>query len=243
MTRVGLQLWTLREECERDLLGTIERVGALGYDGVELFRLEGLDAAEVRAALDAAGLAACGAHVRLGEDLRAVGETLRSLGTSRAAIAWIDPSELVDADAAVRRVAAAAEAARACGLALGFHNHWSELAPDQAGRTFLDRLRDLPHDLVWLELDLGWIWVAGADPAAELAASAGRCPIVHLKDYADRESRTDVPVGDGAVGYDTLVERAVSSGAEWLVVEQDEPQGDPFAAAARSLAAVRELLP
>ena len=35
MARVGLQLWTIREECDRDLERALRTVGAQGYDGVE----------------------------------------------------------------------------------------------------------------------------------------------------------------------------------------------------------------
>jgi sugar phosphate isomerase/epimerase len=129
---------------------------------------------------------------------------------------------------------------RAAGLEFGFHNHWLELERDDGGRTFLDRLRELPE--LFFELDLGWIWQAGADPATELTRTEGRCPLVHLKDYATRGERDDVPVGDGVVGYDALVPAAVAAGAEWLLVEEDEVGDQPWVAIDRSLRAVRGYL-
>ena len=59
---------------------------------------------------------------------------------------------------------------------------------------------------------------------------------MHLKDYARREDRDNVPIGDGVVGYEGLVPAAVAAGAEWLVVEQDAVGPDPFGAVERSLA-------
>ena len=242
MTRIALQLWTVRDQCEADLRATLRAIGALGYDGVELFGLNGHDAQTVRGWLDEAGLVACGRHMRLDDDARAIADELSVLGAERAAIAWIDPAELAQPDTAVARISTAAEAAREAGFALGFHNHWSELETLDGGGTFLDRLRALPADLLWLELDLGWAWIAGADPAAELAVTAGRCPLVHLKDYADRAARDDVPVGDGVVGYDRVVPAALAAGTEWLVVEEDDAGDQPFVAVERSLRAVQELL-
>ncbi len=245
MTSVGLQLYTVRDECERDLEETLRRLGALGYDGVELYDLHGKEAGAVRTWLDDAGLAVAGRHARLEvleDDLRPLAAELAVLGTKRVAVSWIDPDWLDDPAALVRRIETLARAVRDEGLELGFHNHWAELRPLGGGATFLELLRGLPADLLWLELDLGWIWYAGADPITELEQTSGRCPLVHVKDYASREGRDDVPVGDGTVGYDQILPAAVRAGAEWLVVEEDEVGPDPFTAVERSLQAVRRIV-
>jgi sugar phosphate isomerase/epimerase len=242
---VALQLWTVRDECARDLEGTLRRLGEQGYDGVELIGLPGHEHAQVRAWLDDAGLVAAGSHARLEAvetDLTELVEELRVLGTDRVAIGWIDPELLAEPGPVVERVEQAARAAADGGLRLGFHNHWSEVAPLAGGATFLDLLRELPPELLWLELDLGWVWQGGADPFAELEATRGRCPLVHVKDYRSRDDRDDVPVGDGVVGYERLLPAAVEAGAEWLIVEEDEVGDDPFGAVERSLAAVRRMI-
>ena len=245
MPRVGLQLWTVRDECDRDLERVLRTVGSQGFDGVEPFQLHGHAVEEVRAWLDSAGLVAAGRHVRLeaveGELSELVAE-LEVLGTDRAVIGWIDPDALERPDEVVERLADAARAARDVGVRLGFHNHWTEPAPLEGGSSFLDLLRRLPPDLLWLELDLGWAWQAGVDPVGELKKTAGRCPLVHVKDYASRGGRDDVPVGEGVVGYERVLPAALAAGAEWLIVEEDEVGDDPFAATQRSLDGVRRIL-
>jgi sugar phosphate isomerase/epimerase len=247
MARIGLQLYTIRDECERDLEGTLRAVAEQGYEGVELWQLHGHPAARVRAWLDEVGLVAVGRHARLDVlegELPALVEELGTLGSDRVAVSWIDPPESrADGLAKVERVASVALRAHEAGLRLGFHNHWSELAPLDGGETFLDLLRELPADLLWLELDLGWIWHAGVDPVSELERSSGRCPLVHLKDFASRDGRDDVPVGDGAVGYERVVPAAVGAGAEWLIVEEDEVGEPALEQVERSLRAVQRLLP
>jgi sugar phosphate isomerase/epimerase len=243
MSRVAVQLWTVRAECERDLEGTLRRLGELGYDGVELFQLHGRSAGEVRTRVDEAGLVVAGRHAPLESleaDLPQIAADAGVLGTNRVAISWIDPEWLERPHEVVDRVRAAAEHAHQAGLRLGFHNHWTEVEPVEGDRTFLDLLRELPAELLWLELDLGWVWHGGGDPRRELRATAGRCPLVHIKDFADRDR--DVPIGEGVVGYGEVVPAALQAGAEWLVVEQDEPGDDPFDAVARSLRQVRELV-
>jgi sugar phosphate isomerase/epimerase len=234
---VGVQLYTIRDECEHDFASALARVGELGYDGVELFKLHGRDAAEVRSLLDEAGLAVAGMHAGLealeNELPRLAGE-LEALGSDRLVLSWIEPG-----DGAIERIIRVGDAVRDAGLAFGFHNHWLELEPGADGRTFLDALRDLPADELFLELDLGWVWQAGADPLEQLELTAGRCPLVHLKDYVSREGRDDVPVGDGIVGYERLVPAALDAGAEWLIVEEDDVGDRPYEALARSLEAAR----
>jgi sugar phosphate isomerase/epimerase len=243
--RVGLQLWTIRDECDHDLERALRTVGGQGYDGVELFQLHGHDVKQVRAWLDSAHLVAAGLHVRveaLESELPRLADELRVLGTDRAAIAWIDPDELDRAGEVAERFAGSARAARDHGIRLGFHNHWAEPVPLAEGPSFLDLLRRLPPDLLWLELDLGWLWQAGVDPVAELEKTAGRCPLVHVKDYASRDGRDDVPIGEGVVGYDRVLPAAITAGAEWLIVEEDDVGGDPFSATQRSADAVRRIV-
>jgi sugar phosphate isomerase/epimerase len=225
MTKVGLQLYTIREECARDFEGALRAVAATGYDGVELVDLYGRDVREVRELLEELGLEVAGRHVSAEADLDAVAAEMQILGCDRVALAWLAPEAVAGA---VELVGAAAERAQALGLRYGFHNHAVELEPVD-GATTLERIAELP---VWLELDLGWVWWAGADPVELLERYRGRTPLVHVKDLRARGSREFCPVGDGGVGYERVLPAAE---AEWLIVEQDEIDGDPFESVRRSL--------
>ena len=115
MAHVALQLYTVRAECDRDLEGTLRTLGAQGYDGVELYDLHGHDARTVRAWLDESGLVAVGRHARLEaieDELQSLSAELAVLGTDRLAISWIDPDALDEPEPVVRRIEAAAQAAR-----------------------------------------------------------------------------------------------------------------------------------
>lgn len=230
--RVGLQLYTVREQCEEDLEETLRTIAELGYEGVELFSLHGRTAAEVRALLDELGLAVAGRHIGLDADPAALEDEMRALGCDRVAVAWIDPpASSAQRDAAVELIASLA---RRTALHLGFHNHWAEVRRFEDGASLLERL----PDTVWLELDLGWAWHAGESPTRLLEWARGRTPLVHLKDFRARGTREFVPVGEGAVGYGEVVPRAVELGVEWLIVEQDELDRPWRDALERSLRAV-----
>jgi sugar phosphate isomerase/epimerase len=245
MTKVGLMLYTLREECAVDFEGTLRAVAATGYEGVELFDLHGRAAADVRSLLDELGLEVAGRHAGLDAiraDLPELAAELAVLGSDRLVLSWIDPpASAADARAAVATIAGAAQQVRHAGLRFGFHNHWAELERFE-GASVLDSLLALPADDLWLELDLGWAWVAGTDPVELLERARGRSPLVHVKDFHSRQGREFCPVGDGAVGYHRVLPAALAAGVDWLLVEQDETEGSGFDAVARSFDALQRFL-
>jgi sugar phosphate isomerase/epimerase len=240
--RLGLMLYTLRDQCVRDLEGTLRAVGEIGYTGVELHSLHGRDPGEVRGLLDTLGLAVCGRHALLEEienDLDSLADELRTLGTDKLVLAWISvPASAEEADTLVTRIDVAAGRVRDAGLRLGFHNHDGELRALDDGRTVLDRLADLDEDRLFFEVDLGWAWFAGVEPVGLVERLAPRVPLVHVKDLAPAAEQQFVAVGEGDVGYADVLPALEGLGIEWLLVEQDEVDGSPFDAVRRSLAAV-----
>ena len=244
--RIGLMLYTLRGECERDLDGMLRAVRETGYEGVELFDLHGHDAHAVRALLDELELEVCGRHVLLEaieSDLDELADELRAVGTDRLVLGWIaPPATAAEADAIVERIAAVAKRVRDGGLRLGFHNHDAELRPLDDGRTVLDRLAELDEEELFFEVDLGWAWFAGVEPAGLVKRLAPRVPLVHVKDLAPDAEQRFVPVGDGDVGYRDLLPAIDGLGVEWLLVEQDETEGPALDAVRRSFAAVTDMV-
>ena len=243
MAHIGLQLYTVRDDCERDFEGTLRAVAEMGYEGVELHSLFTNTAEQVREWLDLYGLPVCGRHVSLAaleDDLPRLVREADVLGTRRIALAWIEPpASAAEAASWVERFGKIAEAAEAKGLEFGFHNHDGELRVLDDGHSFLDRLPELP---LFLELDLGWVWWAGVDPVDLLGRTHGRAPLVHVKDFPNHDERVSCPVGEGIVGYEAIVPAAVAAGVEWLIVEQDETQGPALDSCRRSLAGLRPML-
>ena len=80
---------------------------------------------------------------------------------------------------------------------------WSSATTTTTPRSSRDSSTGLPQ-AVFLELDAGWAWYAGADPVAFL----GRGPLLHVKDFRVRGEHSYCPVGDGAVGFERIVPAA-----------------------------------
>jgi len=245
MARIGLMLYSVRLACADDFQGTLAAIAALGYEGVEVFDLHGHAVTDVRGWLDELGLAVCGLHAPLDAveaDLAGLAATAQALGTSRLVVSWVSPpASAADVTEIRDRLVAAAAATSRLGLALGFHNHDGELRSFGDDSSLLEQLlADVPE--LFLELDLGWVWFAGADPSALVARVNGRAPLMHIKDFRNRDEPSFCPVGDGAVGYDVVAPAAVASGVEWLLVEQDEVDGPELDAASRSLKALADFV-
>lgn len=245
---LALQLYTLRDEAKRDLLGTLKTVAGIGYRAVEFAGLFDVSPKLVRATLDALGMAAAGAHVPLARweaDRAGVLAELDVLGCPYGVVPIV-PAGRRETIEQVRRIAALFDdLGRACaqrGLGFAFHHHALEFAPlpDADGRSMFDLLveeTDPAH--VAFEADLYWAAVGGVDPAALLARLAGRVPLVHLKDAGPEPGEgsipADLPVGVGTLPWDDLLPAAVNAGARWFVVEQDNPNpADPLADVATS---------
>lgn len=235
--QLALQLYTVREACARDFLGTLREVAAIGYRAVELAGLHDHPPAHVRAALDEHGLQAVAAHIsleRFERELDAVVAELQTLGCAYAVVPWAPEARRTDEGA--RELALLlniwGRELRAAGLRLAYHHHDFEFRP--LGPTTMWELLVAGTDpaLVELELDVYWVRRAGHDPVALLGRLGGRVPLIHLKDLA-ADGRSDAPAGAGTLDWDVILPAAAAAGAQWYIAEQDHPH-DPLADSRRA---------
>lgn len=228
--QVGIQLYSVRDLSEKDFLGTINQIAEIGYKHVELAGYYGLSAKALRAALAEAGLNAPSAHIGLKLDqpggwqdrLKEQAEYAAELGILR----FIVPSyplqnnptaEDVDRMAAVLEEASGIVASY--GLSFGYHNHAFEFKSVD-GKLVIDRLLEqVPASKLFVEFDLGWVQVAGQNPAAFVDKYADRVPLVHAKDF--REDGTDTEIGSGTVNWDTALAACERAGVEYVIIEQE----------------------
>lgn len=217
-TRLGVQLFTLRNQLQLDVRKALADVAAIGFKEVELFGfgstafvedpLFGLSAQEFRTVLAELGLSAPIAHI--GGDAMNIAEIAdfaHAIGVQHLVVAMapdflsfengeIKVSGVTGRDQIDRiadRLNEQGEMARTSGIGFGYHNHQMEFAPLGDENAFDYLFAQADTDLVKMELDVGWALVAGADPVELLKRYVGRVISVHLKDYDPARPPGDNP--------------------------------------------------
>ncbi len=244
LDRIGLQLYTIRGEVERDFAGSLARVAHIGYREVEFAGYFGHTPAQVRAMLEANGLTAPGAHVgveRLRTELDTVIQEAKVVGHDYIVCPSPAANER-DPDGyahLVETLNAAGKAARQAGLGVAYHNHDIDFAPFPDGsRPYDYLLAHLDAQLVQLELDLFWAFKGGADPLDLFKRAPGRFPMVHVKDMDGAGGMVDV--GKGKIDWARIFAQHRRAGIRHYFVEHDQP-ADPWATVTDSFRYLRQL--
>lgn len=245
---VGLQLYSVREFLQNDFEGTLKKLKEMGYDYVETAGFYGLTAEKFAEGLKNAGLTAISAHVPYDEiiaDPDKVISNCKILGMKYIAIPYLDEKTRPGTDGFDGVLETIKSFGKKCadnGLTLLYHNHDFEFIKMPDGRYGLDYMYEtVDASLLATELDCCWVNVAGEVPTEYIKKYAGRCPVVHLKDFTGvksdnmynliglKETAKETsafefrPVGYGKQDVPSIIKAAIASGANYLVVEQDQP--------------------
>ena len=233
---IALQMYTLRDDAEKDFAGTIRKVAAIGYAAVELAGHGGLSVRELSGLLADNHLKVAGSHIALEtleSDLPKVIEESQALGNRHVVVPYIGEDRRRTADD-YKKVAALlntyGESLSRSGLTLCYHNHDFEFKPLDNGQMGEDILLENTDPLfVKAEVDSYWVLKAGHDPVAFIQKHSGRVPLLHLKDM-DPADDSFAPVGTGKLPLDALIAAASAVGVEYLIVEQDICKGSAIEA-------------
>lgn len=232
MRPIALQLYTLREEAQRDFISVLKRVAAIGYKGVEPAGLYGIAPKEFRRIVADLGMVIPSTHSpwATSDNLSETIDTLGELGVTTV-IGGYGAKEFADL-ASISATAAMVEqmeqTLRAAGITLALHNHWFEFETLDDGQLKFDIFAKLaPH--IRFEMDIYWASNFGANNVPALVKQYGhRCPLLHVKDGTLERNRPLLPVGSGKMDIPAVI-NAAGPATQWLVVEQDDSETDMFA--------------
>ena len=250
---VAVQVYGLRDllqDTPERFEEVMKGVKEIGYDGVEMAGLYGLDPAYIKEVLDKVGLIPISAHVPFNElvgDLDKAIVDYKTLGVQYMVMPHM-PQEYrpVNPEGFLNflpRLKEMGEKIKAAGMEFLYHNHDFEFVRLPEGDYGYDRMFEtVPADVLAAELDTCWCDVATGMPAEYVKKYAGRLPVVHLQDYikkgsvqnmyqligvANQEAKKDEgffefrAVGFGQMIWEPILENTLGAGAKWVVVEQD----------------------
>ncbi len=186
---LGYQVYSAREEAEKDLLSVLTQLAAMGYDAVEFAGFYGHSADEVCGMLKQTGLRAVSSHVpfaAIAQDMPGVIEFHKAIGCKFIAVPYLDEQTRPGAPGfagVIQKIYQFGALCRDAGITLLYHNHDFEFI-ELSGQFGLDFLYDaVPQELLQTELDTCWVNVAGQSPTGYIEKYRGRCPVIHLKDF------------------------------------------------------------
>lgn len=242
--RVGLQLYTLRNEMAEDFDGTLARVAEMGYREMEFAGYFGREAIDVLESLNQSGLVSPAAHIQLSairENLAAEIEFAATVGQRYLIIPSLPGNErsLDDYRRHAETLNTAGEQCRRSGLKMAYHNHDFEFELTDGQVPYDILLAETDPEMVDMELDLYWIVHAGRDPLEYFANHPGRFTMLHVKDRAADGAMVDV--GSGEIDFAGIFSHADNAGFRHYFVEHDNP-GDAIASVTNSIQAINSLV-
>ena len=254
--RIGVQLWSVKDEIKQDFEGTRGKIARLGFQGVEFageFGPYKANPAGLKTFLDRNKLQCAGAHVHFDQLAEARFEATtafyKTLGCTNLVIPMDARGASVEGSAAMSKELSALSSKLAPkGMRIGYHNHAQEMA-GEVGKTPWDVIaRNTPKASI-MQQDVGWTTQAGKDPVAYVYKYPGRTVSTHYKaKFAPGTTGTPI-IGQDRTDWAGLTRaRRQAGGTDWIIVEQEEyPNGmgqlDTVAASLKGLQAVLAKMP
>lgn len=243
---IALQLYSVREDCARDLPGTLEAVARMGYEGVEFAGYYGRSAKELRQMLDGLGLKVAGTHIGLdtllGDNLKATVEFNRVLGNRFLIVPGL-AEQYRNSRAAWQRTAALfneiAAKVKDEGMWVGYHNHYIEFTP-MDGELPWDTFFGNTNAEVVMQFDVGNALHGGGEAAVFLKRYPGRALTIHVKEFSKTNDKAII--GEGDVNWAEIFNLCETIGnTQWYIVEQESYAYPPLECVDRCLQNLRRM--
>ena len=229
---IGLQLYSVKKECSKDMAKTIAKVAKMGYEGVEFAGFFKHDAGDVCKMLKDNGIVCCGSHVGVdslkGDKYKETLEFHQKLGCPYAIIPSL-PSDMRRTTDDLKKTIEwfnklNEQIKQYKDMQLGYHAHAQDFHKLD-GKTIWEAVFDNTPESFVMQLDVGNCLSGKDDPYAILKKYPGRSKTVHLKEFAEKR---DTPIGEGKVDWKKVAKLCQTvGGTQWYVVEHEKAK-KPF---------------
>ncbi len=235
--KIGLQLYSLRNEIKEDLEGSLKKISDIGYKNLEAAgysdgKFYGMDPIDFKTLIEDLGMRLTASHVTFHkDDVAAVLQAHREVGIDYIIWPWLNNEQRASIQSyqeVADKFNAIGKMCEDNGLRFGYHNHDFEFYPIDDKIPYDLLLESTDPKLVCMEIDLYWINYAGKDPLQYFENYPGRFELWHVKDMAAGEGKEMIEVGSGIIDYPSIFDHAATAGLKEFFVEQDIIKGDGF---------------
>jgi len=245
---IALQLYSVREDCAKDFVGTLEKVAEMGYEGVEFAGYYEEEAKDLKKILVDLNLKVAGTHTGintlLGDELQKTIEFNSTIGNKFLIVPGL-PEEYTNSKEAWLKTAnlfnEILEKVKPHEMKVGYHNHWTEFKPIDGEETSWDIFFGEVNNDVVMQLDTGNGMKGGGDPVKILKKYPGRATTIHLKEFSSTNDKAIL--GEGEVNWKEILNLCESTGkTEWYIIEQESYAHPPVECVELCLKNLRKIL-
>jgi sugar phosphate isomerase/epimerase len=246
--KIGLQLYTLRNEIQEQGLETVlRRVSEIGYTWMEGFGYEnrnilGVSPADLKSMLNGMGMSMPSVHSvtevsseggkeAIVDQMKTTAEDAIAVGAEFLVWAYLTEEDRQSLDDYKRHIETWNQFGQICkeaGIQFAYHNHDFEFMDFNGTRPYDMIMEQTDPDLVKFELDLYWITKAGFDPVEYFNKAPGRFPLWHVKDMEPGDEKFFAEVGEGTMDFKRIFDARDTAGLKYFFVEQDQSRRSPL---------------
>ena len=235
--QIGIQLYTIRDLVQKDLVGTLYKLAEIGYRTIETAgyqdgKFYGHPPVEFKKLVNGIGLNPLSSHSGL---------TLDNIDKSIADASDAGMKYLVlpsipgdkrktldDYKKIADDLNKMGEKCKNAGIIFGYHNHAFEFQKMENELPYDLLLENTEADLVTMQLDTYWMIYGGYEPVDYFKKFPGRFKLWHVKDMVDDPSKESTEIGNGIVDFPSIFKLRKKAGMEYIFLEQEEFKMDTW---------------
>lgn len=257
---IGVQLYSVRDDMQKDLVGTLAAVRKMGYRLVEGAgyndgKFYGKSPAEFKKILSGNGLKMPSGHFgfmssnydpqtgMINDAYKKAIDAAVSIGHEYVIAPYMnDPDRKGDnLKRFIQGLNKAGEYCKKAGIKFAYHNHDFEFKKEGGQTIYESILLDTDPGLVFLQMDLYWTEKANANTIDLLRKNPGRVHLVHVKDMAKTEQKETCEVGDGSINFQDIFRYTPAAGVKYYVVELEHYKTTPMMGIAKAYQGLKSI--
>jgi len=246
---IGLQMYSLRDDLKKDVKGTIEKMGKIGYTSMEAASFDngkfyGMEPEAFKALLEANGMKLVSSHTganytgdQASWDAAMIWWDMAIVAHKKAGCKYIVKPSMGDYPyknlEALKKTCeyfnAIGEKCNAAGIRFGYHNHNKEFTKitDADDLVYDYMVKNTDPKKVTFELDVYWIYKGGQNAVAYFNKYPKRFELLHIKDEKEIGA-------SGLIDFKPIYDNRAKAGTKVCFVEVERYDFEPFVSVQKS---------